>query len=98
GAIVLDGSRKAGGGGRARVLMTIAVFFGLYAAICGRLVYLGLQDVDTSHGPAGHVTANRPDLVDRNGQVLATDIKTASLYAEPRRIIDIDEAIEQLAT
>jgi cell division protein FtsI (penicillin-binding protein 3) len=98
GAIVVDGSRKAGGGGRTRVLMTVAVFFGLYATICGRLVYLGLQDVDTSRGPAGHVTANRPDLVDRNGQVLATDIKTASLYSEPRRIIEIDEAIEKLAT
>lgn len=30
--------------------------------------------------------------------MLATDIKTASLFAEPRRIVDVDEAIEKLAT
>ena len=36
----------------------------------------------------------RPDIVDRNGIVLATDIAVASLYADPRKIIDIDEAVE----
>ncbi len=30
--------------------------------------------------------------------MLATDIKTASLFAEPRRIVDADEVIEKLAT
>jgi cell division protein FtsI (penicillin-binding protein 3) len=30
--------------------------------------------------------------------MLATDIKTASLFAEPRRIVDADEAIEKLST
>jgi cell division protein FtsI (penicillin-binding protein 3) len=44
------------------------------------------------------VLASRPDILDRNGEVLATDIKTASLYAEPRKIIDPDEAIELLST
>ena len=78
--------------------MTMAVFFGIYATIGGRLVYLGLQDPDASGGPASRVTASRPDIVDRNGEVLATDIKTASLFAEPRRIVDADEVIEKLST
>ena len=30
--------------------------------------------------------------------MLATDIKTASLFAEPRRIVDADEAVEKLST
>lgn len=38
----------------------------------------------------------RPDIVDRNGVVLATDIAVASLYADPRKILDVDEAIELL--
>ena len=38
----------------------------------------------------------RPDIVDRNGVLLATDIAVASLYADPSKIIDIDEAIELL--
>jgi cell division protein FtsI (penicillin-binding protein 3) len=38
----------------------------------------------------------RPDIVDRNGIVLATDIAVASLYADPRKILDIDETVESL--
>jgi cell division protein FtsI (penicillin-binding protein 3) len=38
----------------------------------------------------------RPDILDRNGKVLATDIKTPSLFAEPRKLIDVDEATELL--
>ena len=99
GSIVVEGARKATGGkAKNRVVMTMAVFFGIYATIAGRLVYLGMQDPDDSGGPASRVTASRPDIVDRNGEVLATDIKTASLFAEPRRIVDADEVIEKLST
>ncbi|MFA6153774.1 peptidoglycan D,D-transpeptidase FtsI family protein [Mesorhizobium sp.] len=99
GSIVVEGARKATGGrGRTRIVMTMAVFFGIFSTISGRLVYLGFQTPDLSGGPQSRVTASRPDIVDRNGEVLATDIKTASLFAEPRRIVDADEAIEKLST
>ena len=99
GSIVVEGARKATGGkGRTRIVMTMAVFFGIFSIISGRLVYLGFQTPDMSGGPQSRVTASRPDIVDRNGEVLATDIKTASLFAEPRRIVDADEAIEKLST
>lgn len=99
GSIVVDSALKATGGkGKTRVVMTMAVFFGIYATIAGRLVYLGFQNPDNNGGPQSRVTASRPDIVDRNGEVLATDIKTASLFAEPRRIVDADEAIEKLST
>src|SRR5437868_601551 len=42
------------------------------------------------------IATARPDIVDRNGEILATDVKAPSLFAEPRRIIDKDEAIELL--
>ncbi len=38
----------------------------------------------------------RPDIVDRNGVLLATDVAVASLYADPSKIIDVDEAVELL--
>ena len=96
--VVEAARRRTRGAGRARVIMTMAVFLGIYGAVGGRLAYLGIQDVEASGPPPSRVTANRPDLVDRNGEVLATDIKTSSLFAEPRRIVDVDEAIEKLAT
>ena len=42
------------------------------------------------------VATARPDILDRNGEILATDVKTPSLFAEPRKIIDADEAVELL--
>ncbi|MDP3544984.1 MAG: penicillin-binding protein 2, partial [Phreatobacter sp.] len=45
------------------------------------------------------VSAARPDILDRNGEVLATDVRTISLYAEPKKLaasFDVDEATELL--
>ena len=47
-----------------------------------------------SHVSGEHVVRM---VVDRNGQVLATDIRTVSLFAEPHKIVDVDEAVEKLA-
>ena len=48
------------------------------------------------HRSQDAIATARPDIVDRNGVVLATDVKTPSLFGEPRRIMDKDEAIELL--
>jgi cell division protein FtsI (penicillin-binding protein 3) len=78
----------------------IAVGFVLvYCVIAGKLVYFGLhpepvQGIKRVSGD--QVAAARPDILDRNGEILATDVKVMSVYAEPRRIIDKDEAVELL--
>ena len=97
-AIVVEAARKAGGRTRTRVVMTIGIFFAIYGVIGGRLAWLGLQDPNARAHAQERVLASRPDIVDRNGEVLATDIKTASLFAEPRNIVDADEALELLST
>ncbi len=40
---------------------------------------------------------SRPDLVDRNGRLFATDVENPSLFADPGIIIDRDEVVEKLA-
>jgi cell division protein FtsI (penicillin-binding protein 3) len=40
---------------------------------------------------------SRPDIVDRSGRLLATDVEVHSLYADPARVQDADEAVEKLA-
>ncbi|MDS7597541.1 penicillin-binding protein 2 [Agrobacterium tumefaciens] len=83
-----------------RVGLIIFGFVAFYGVVGGRLVQYGMAEQETvsSIAPADRLMASRPDLLDRNGEVLATDIRTVSLFAEPHRIVDIDEAIEKLRT
>src|SRR5215475_6594735 len=84
---------------RARVGLAMIAFAAVYAVIGGRLVMFAIgADVHSARrGGAQDVVATaRPDIVDRNGEILATDVKAPSLFGEPRRIIDKDEAIELL--
>ncbi|HEV7318495.1 MAG TPA: penicillin-binding protein 2 [Ensifer sp.] len=85
---------------RQRVGILIAGFAVLFLVVGGRLVQYGLSaPADTaSIGGRAHITASRPDIVDRNGHLLATDLNMMSLYAEPRKIVDADEVVEKLAT
>ncbi|CDN54443.1 Peptidoglycan glycosyltransferase [Neorhizobium galegae bv. officinalis bv. officinalis str. HAMBI 1141] len=83
-----------------RVGLLIAGFAVFYCIVGGRLMQYGVAKPLTTSSilPADRLLASRPDLVDRNGAVLATDIRTVSLFAEPNKIIDADEVIEKLAT
>ncbi len=85
---------------RSRVGLMVVGFIAVYGVIGGRLVQYGIAqpEITSSIMPADRLMASRPDLLDRNGEVLATDIRTVSLYAEPHKIVDADEVIEKLAT
>jgi cell division protein FtsI (penicillin-binding protein 3) len=84
---------------RARVGLAIIAFAFIYAIIAARLIMFGIISDSRAHhrvivGDA--VGTARPEVLDRNGEVLATDVRVPSLYGEPRRIIDCDEATEML--
>src|SRR5262245_55701623 len=84
---------------RARIGLAILVFAIGYSVIAARLVmFAAVPDGHGSRRAAGQdaMATARPDILDRNGQILATDVKMPSLFGEPRRIIDVDEATELL--
>ncbi len=84
---------------KARLGLAILVFGLGYGVIAGRMIMF----VTMADGHSGRrilaqdaVATARPDILDRNGEILATDVRAPSLFAEPNRIIDVDEAAELL--
>ena len=84
--------------GQNRLRLIGICFTAFFLAIAGQVTHLTLfpkQD----EGPLRPITEAplpRPDIVDRNGVLLATDVAVASIFADPSKIIDIDEAVELL--
>ncbi|HEV7462629.1 MAG TPA: penicillin-binding protein 2 [Methyloceanibacter sp.] len=85
---------------RYRFRLACLAFALAFVLIGGRLVTLGFADTETSAGGLHDIssTVHRPDILDRNGELLATDIKGATLYADPQRVIDQDELVEQVTS
>jgi len=83
---------------RGRIGLTMIAFTAVYAVIAGRLiVYAVTPDSHTARRIGGDAVATaRPDIEDRHGETLATDVKAPSLFGEPKRLIDVDEAVELL--
>lgn len=84
---------------RARVGLAIAAFAAVYAVIALRLVVFAVAlDSHAARRPVNQdaMATARPDILDRNGDILATDVRMPSLFGEPRKIIDVDEATELL--
>jgi cell division protein FtsI (penicillin-binding protein 3) len=86
--------------GRTRLLVTAALFTVAFLVIAVRLAaVILLQDSAeprVAAVPAAPPPMARADIVDRNGVVLATSLSTASLYANPRQIIDAAEAAQRI--
>ena len=83
--------------GQNRIRLLGIMFSVAFIAIAGQLGNLTLRKLGEAVNPevAAHQAARpRPDIVDRNGVVMATDIAVASLFSDPRKISDIDEAVE----
>ncbi len=83
---------------RARLVMVATVFTVVFLIVAVRLLTMPLL-LDDSAGTyagrdrsAGPPLPARADIVDRNGQLLATTLSTPSLYADTRHIPDAREA------
>jgi cell division protein FtsI (penicillin-binding protein 3) len=84
--------------GQKRLRLVMTLFMCCFVAIGLKVSALAFFAPEPS-GPAREeevARIPRPAIVDRNGEVLATDIRKPSLFADPRKIIDVDEAVELL--
>ncbi|MCA3563854.1 MAG: penicillin-binding protein 2 [Methylocystis sp.] len=83
----------------ARLGLVAVAFVGLYGLIGGRLIYLGVrqEEQETVRSSArSAISIARPMILDRNGEMMASDLRTVSIFAEPHKIVDRDEAAELL--
>lgn len=99
--ISLEGARKARGNlTQARIRWAMFFVMVVFSIMAGRLVWLGNMELDTTiEGQTRDaIMASRPALLDRNGIEMAVDIRVPSLFAEPRRILDVDEAADAILT
>jgi len=84
---------------RRRTLLTLAVLLACFVAIAAQLLRLGLRAEADIHlnlaEPIGQ-SWSRPDIVDRHGQLLASDVASHSLYADPQLVLDLDEVVEKV--
>ena len=97
------GAREAIETGRTRLLIAGSVLLLAFSFVGLRLVDLTLARA--AQEPRAQRTVSterieteRADVVDRNGVILATGLAAASLFANPRQVIDPDEAAELVAS
>ncbi len=85
-----------------RLLMTGAMLLFAFGAITVRLVDVSLMQAASeprvTYAPRmQEMRMDRADIVDRNGTLLATNLSTASLFANPRKVMNPDDTARQLA-
>ena len=82
---------------RPRVRFVLAIFALLYAVVGLKATYLTLFDDTPGRKVVVHKNSiPRPDIIDRNGMMLAADEPRASIFAEPYRIVNVDRALMAL--
>lgn len=102
--VSLDGQRKAAlEVGRTRLLVAGAIFLLAFLAVGLRLADLALLSEAgeprraATPSAAEALETQRAEILDRNGQVLATTLPTNSLYANPQKVLDPQGAATALA-
>lgn len=82
-----------------RTAITTAAVVIAFLGVGGQLVRLGVEgqgQVKISMNEPIATNFARPDIVDRNGRLLATDVFAQSLFADPSVIDNRDEVVEKL--
>lgn len=86
---------------RQRLAIASGLLFIGFLVIGGRLIDVML--IRSGSQPANivqdnnHLKIPRADIVDRNGEVLATHLITASVYANPKVVLNAEEAAKKLS-
>ena len=96
---VKDDEYKSIRDARVRIFAGIAVFgFVLFLLITRLAEVTMFRAPSMKFGVASNDIKHRADIVDRNGELLATTLETYSLYADPRKVWDVVASTEALTS
>jgi len=76
----------------------VTAFFAAVATQLIRLAIVGQAQLNAKPAQIIGEFYSRPDIVDREGRLLVTDVSLPTLYADPYLIASVDETVEGLAT
>ena len=101
--IRIEGDRKTAiETGRNRLMVAGALFGAAFLVISIRVVDVSIFSSEAEPRYSRSITktekyTGRADIVDRNGVLVATSVNTASLYANPRLVLDPEQAALKLS-
>jgi cell division protein FtsI (penicillin-binding protein 3) len=102
--IRIEGDRKTAiETGRNRLMVAGALFTAAFAVIGIRVVDVSVFSDNAEPRYTRSISKDekntgRADIVDRNGILMATSLNTASLFANPRLVLDPEQAAIRLST
>ena len=102
--IRIEGDRKTAiETGRKRLMVAGALFTAAFTVIGIRVIDVSVFSENTEPRYTRSIAKDekhngRADIVDRNGVLMATSLSTASLFANPRLVLDPEQAALKLAT
>ncbi len=81
-----------------RLLVLGVMFFCAFGVIGARMSALAQSEASEPRisSAGADIIAQRADIVDRRGRILATNLETHSLYAQPQQLIDRERAARAL--
>lgn len=86
--------------GHARLFIVAGMLTVIFSVISVRLLILAAPEDSLIRGIAGGDLAHnfqRADIIDRNGEILATSLRVASLYADPHVLLNSKDVAKSLA-
>ena len=88
-----DRSRAEG-----RLLVLGVCFLCAFSVVGARMGLLSVSDPvePRAHAPGSIIANTRADIVDRNGNILATNLDTHALYAQPNHMVDPEGSAQKL--